>query len=548
LKKLLWLLFVLMVLLFSSTLVNSSGTGLIQVVKADEGGTQIGHHDITAIYQMAYIWDDHDSGLAGAGEWQFYLWAPSDASSGYATDEYSRDGPGYVDFTDLSNTWTITGDANPQFTVLAAEIDLTWDYTSTLYVPISLLDYSANALYSQSYKVGDVTHYYSFSFTNTHPIVGAISGPVIVNLADPEYSFVTSGSDSDGDSITYRWFIDGVQTGVTTSYFSSASLGAISLGQHTISVRTVDAVGDTSDTASSMMFEVIDVLDCLVVRGSNNGVYYRICDSKNNWGNWILLPGSTIDVPAAAVVNNELHIVVRGGSGGTTLYHGYIDLVANTFSGWTLISGSTPSTPTLTSNGVDLALVVRGSNNQIYHTEYTFPSRTWTSWSALPSGLTMETPAAVYVNYCLHVVVKGTDGKSLWYSSVYPSTSWFSGWSKLSGETPSSPTLTSDGNYLYLVVRGTDSRIYYRTYNTAALSWDDWRVIPSGTTPMSPAAAAAYYQHTLSIIVAGSDNNSIWQNNIDTISNTVSTWKSLNGSTPSRPTLTCYTVPSGFFY
>jgi hypothetical protein len=87
----------------------------------------------------------------------------------------------------------------------------------------------------------------------------------------------------------------------------------------------------------------------LVVRGANNLIYHRIFNSACSlWNEWLELPGSTTDSPAAAVCGDELHLVVRG-SDGITLWHSYINLKSGDFSGWAWISGTTPSKPTLTS-------------------------------------------------------------------------------------------------------------------------------------------------------------------------------------------------------
>lgn len=59
------------------------------------------------------------------------------------------------------------------------------------------------------------------------------------------------------------------------------------------------------------------------------------------------LPGSTIDAPAAAVLEGVLHIVVRGGDGG--IYHGQLDLTSGTWLGWAKLTGSTPSAPAVAS-------------------------------------------------------------------------------------------------------------------------------------------------------------------------------------------------------
>lgn len=45
-------------------------------------------------------------------------------------------------------------------------------------------------------------------------------------------------------------------------------------------------------------------------------------------GDWMALPGSTVDSPAAVMYGNELHIVVRG-SDGNSLWYGYLTNPAN---------------------------------------------------------------------------------------------------------------------------------------------------------------------------------------------------------------------------
>lgn len=87
---------------------------------------------------------------------------------------------------------------------------------------------------------------------------------------------------------------------------------------------------------------------CLVVRGADNSIY-RNTWAGASWAGWTALPtGATPDAPAAAILKNRLHIVVRG-MDGISLYHSSIDLDTNSFVDWTLVSGSTPSAPTLAS-------------------------------------------------------------------------------------------------------------------------------------------------------------------------------------------------------
>jgi hypothetical protein len=122
---------------------------------------------------------------------------------------------------------------------------------------------------------------------------------------------------------------------------------------------------------------------CLVVRGLDNRIYYRVYDSIGGWGwgGWNVIPnGATCDGPAAAMLGNNLCIVVRG-MDGNTLWYTEIRITDNTMlKSWTLISGSTPSKPTLVAaqdqiSPVDdtptmLYLVVRGMQNQIWYREW----------------------------------------------------------------------------------------------------------------------------------------------------------------------------------
>ena len=274
----------------------------------------------------------------------------------------------------------------------------------------------------------------------------------------------------------------------------------------------------------------------LVVRGSNNGIYYRTYNvTTGAWASWNTLSGSTCDSPAATIIGNELHIVVRS-STGTTLYHGYVNLDTNAFSGWTLLSGSTPSTPTLTSNGTHLCLVVRGNNNMIYHRLYNVASHSWTGWSALASGSTGDSPDAALIGNELHVVVRSMSGSTLYYSRINLGTAAFSGWTLLSGSSPTAPTLTSNSTHLSLIVRGANNRVYYRFCNAATHTWDGWNALPTGST--GDRSAAAFAGDKLQFVVRGSTGGTLYHSNVDLASAAFSGWSLLSGSTPSPPTLT----------
>jgi hypothetical protein len=207
---------------------------------------------------------------------------------------------------------------------------------------------------------------------------------------------------------------------------------------------------------------------CLVVRGLNNCIYYRVYDSIGGWGWWgwkVIPDGLTCDGPAAAMLGNNLFVVVRG-IDGNTLWYTEIRITDNAvLKGWTPISGSTPSKPTLVAaqdqiSPVDdtptmLYLVVRGMQNQILYREW-WPDTKYGfgNWKQLP-GATCDSPGAwfwwtgfavtPYGPY-LNLVVRGLDGHTLWHGRMtwdgvtYPPDG-FTGWTAIDGASPSSPTL-----------------------------------------------------------------------------------------------------------
>jgi hypothetical protein len=243
------------------------------------------------------------------------------------------------------------------------------------------------------------------------------------------------------------------------------------------------------------------------------------------------LPGSTLDSPAAAMLGNELHIVVRG-SDGHSLWYGNVSMNANTtdstFHGWTLLDGATPSAPALTSNGTVLCLVVRGEDDRIY---YRCHNGSWGSWSAVPTGAASDGPTVAMLGNELHVVVRGMDGNSLWHVIVnMDSGAVVRDWTSISGATRSKPALAADqtDDELYLIVRGLDNAIYYRSYNRLTDFWGDWNALPGATVDGPTVTIPSDKLYT---VVRGLDGSLLWFWD-------GTSWDLLSGSTPSPPTLT----------
>jgi peptidoglycan/xylan/chitin deacetylase (PgdA/CDA1 family) len=313
--------------------------------------------------------------------------------------------------------------------------------------------------------------------------------------------------------------VDGTPEAVTSSSGQTVSFNDIQSG-HSITATFAQS------TANNF----------LVVRGETDNIFYRLYNSTSNfWGPWNLVPGGTIDSPAAVLDGDELYIVVRG-QYNDQIWFSSVNVTDNTFSGWALLSGATPSAPTLISNGSTLCLVVRGETNAIFYRFYTIATQTWTDWTVVPYGGAIDSPAATLTGETLQIVVHGEYNDQIWYSNIHLTDNSFSGWALLSGATPSAPTLTSNSTTLCLVVRGETNVIFYRFYDIASQTWGDWIGVPNGGAIDSPGATLA--GDSLQIVVRGENNDQIWHRTLDLPTNTWTDWTRLDGATPSKPTLT----------
>lgn len=355
---------------------------------------------------------------------------------------------------------------------------------------------------------------------NIHPETGGTTNPGAGTVVYSYGQEVTITEQPSTGYIFNGWYLDGVYQGTTTTLSFTMQ-----------SNRVVDAF--FSPTLQSS--HAVATAD-LVVRGANNVIYYRTYTPIiDEWSDWTALPGSTCDTPAAAIINNELHMVVRG-LDGNTLWHGYLNLNDKTFSGWTLLGGSTPSAPTLTSDGTTLALIVRGNNGFIYYRSYSVTARAWTVWTAFSTGTTGDSVAATILSNKLHIVVRSNDGFSLWHNSIDLSTQATSGWQPIDGATQTKPILTTCKalNEICLIVRGANGEIYQNTLTGS--TWNGWTPIAGGTTNLSP--AATIIDETLHLVVTNPDGSSLLYSSIDLVTASHTSWRPIGGSTPSTPTLT----------
>jgi len=236
-----------LVFVFILSVVAVSLFGFMDFIKPAQATPTIGTHTIIANYYQAYIWDDHD--WIGAGEWKFGIKSPI---ADYTwTGEISRDGPGFCTF-DISQTWTVTGSLDTWYEVRAEEHDspsVDCYITARINVPSTA---TVNRwIFEESIDpfeniANQFSRYYIYNYG---PSVGSISGPSS-GYRLLAYTFSTTGSDPEGDSITYEWSVDGVaQPGTGASLTYTFGAGA-ALGTHYILVRTKDHFGAYSSYAT----------------------------------------------------------------------------------------------------------------------------------------------------------------------------------------------------------------------------------------------------------------------------------------------------------
>jgi len=215
---------------------------LIGFTKPAQG--EVGSHYITAVYYQAYVHDDHDAdilGIKNPGDWRFGL---KSAVQDYTwTGEISVDGARMVDFPDRGWGWYITG--NTWFKCRAEEWDgagvgspLGWvDYGSDVTVNVAFPGTPVNTWHYGSFKQGDVTHYYGYYIHNLDPTANPINNQFVA--VGVPVSFSGSGTDPEGDSLSYEWnFGDG-----TTSTEQTPTHIYTDVGTYTVSFRVQDYFG-----------------------------------------------------------------------------------------------------------------------------------------------------------------------------------------------------------------------------------------------------------------------------------------------------------------
>jgi hypothetical protein len=359
------------------------------------------------------------------------------------------------------------------------------------------------------------------NFTSTDlgfepPNVTISAGSTVQWVVPVGYDTITSNSGN--------WSSPPLSSGESFNYtFNTTGVYGYQSEEHPWATGTITVLPDPSAFA--------------VVRGPDNGIWYKdYYTATDTWSGWTWI-GSTSDTPAAAVSSGSLYIVARS-LDGSALQFGNVNESTGGFSGWTNLSspasGVTPSAPALAANSNTLALVIQGLDNQVYYRVYDVANGVWSLWSA-SIGMTGMSPGATIMGNTLYVEVRDPNLSSLWYGSVNLATLVFSGWDPHGAVVQNMPTLAACDslNETVLVMRGPGANIWYNERN--ATGWMSWQWVSSPGT--ADGIGATVIGQSLHIAIRSADGN-LWTTSVDLVTHASTGWSSLAGASFSKPTLT----------
>ena len=271
------------------------------------------------------------------------------------------------------------------------------------------------------------------------------------------WQVVPSGFTDDSPAMAYfnsRLYAAVKARGGTSIYLNSMNLNTQTWSGWT--AQPGSTPNSTALTASSSHLY-------LVVRGSDNRIYWRRMTTGSVWTNWQAVPtGSADATPAAAFFNNHLYLSVKGYH-TTGIYVCSMDAGTLVWSGWTAVSGATISRPALAASSSYLYITVRGSDNHVYWRRMTTAGAWSASWISIPSGTIDTAPSTTFLSGHLYVGVKGYGSTSIYEDNMSEISLTWSGWVKQTGSTSKTPALTAYSTYLCISVMGSDYKIYWHT-------------------------------------------------------------------------------------
>jgi predicted peptidase len=179
----------------------------------------------------------------------------------------------------LTYDWTQTGGAALSFTKNADRLTVSNLQAGTFQIKVVVSD-------TKGLKASDTVEVTILAKPNTAPIAIAGSNKTIT-LPTNYYTFTGSGSDADGDTLTFSWLkTAGPSTslsGVDTAQLSATNLLA---GTYTFQLTVTDPSGDTSSDSVNLVVNPEPVVE--PEQKPTLAMFYETCSGCPNY--WVALP------------------------------------------------------------------------------------------------------------------------------------------------------------------------------------------------------------------------------------------------------------------
>lgn len=324
-----------------------------------------GRHEITFNWYQSYIYDDHDSGLAGVGEWYFTSYSYDlDEFKDEWGGEYERDGPGWVDHADHVWNFVMQEGSDTNFELAAWDEDLPgtdWD-SWAIVLPTIPANWGNTIIprrwYEDNERDVDTRFYWKYYIFNSRPTADALSTKYVTE-GDPVSFTAPTVTDPEGDSLYYAWdFGDH-----TTSTLKNPTHTYTKEGKYTVSFKAKDYFGEWSDpqtayiyvspvfsaTLDEETYEIRTCSDCYPVEDFSYNVAQKrisfkitflgqMVDGGSRYEGWIevTIPKSFLSGPWTPLIGGEApeSWTVTETATDTTLYMTYLGGIPFAFIPW----------------------------------------------------------------------------------------------------------------------------------------------------------------------------------------------------------------------
>jgi C1A family cysteine protease len=412
--------------------------------------------------------------------------------SAYGAARFQTNADGYLKYVDF---WAVDNNVVAEISIYSG-----WSSgpTGLLYGPQSFTCtnagyYSVALSTPQRFHINDnfvvvvkfTTSSYAWPVPGEQNANDAFANPVVTTTIESGKTYISLSGSTWQDTAT-----------MTTSPAGGVNLGIRARFSNDYKWYAWGAAGGTTSSTPAIVYYNGDLEGGMVIRGTDNAVYYRYYVFDPGWGAWQGLGGATNDEPVLIVNDSYLHVVIRGTD--NAIYENRMNRSTKAWSGWTALGGATSAKPAAVAST--------------------------TRYGEYDSG------GVHSVNY-LHVVVRGTDNALYWRYRNDDTGVW-SAWTPLGGTTNAAPSMAAEGGeYNALAVRGTDNAVYVKLFNYKTGVWTAWTPLGAATSHSPSVAASAQY---VDLLVRGTDG-AVYYNYLNYPTNYWGSWTSFGGATNDRP-------------